>query len=384
MRSFYIVIYSFLFLLLFSCSRNNEIEITGKINKGANKWLWLYEINPAKINLIDSININDKEKFIIETRIEKPTFLRLRNDKKEDVFLIVKPGEEININADYEKLEGSYDLEGSYESILLREYMKQFNFSMVEKRKIAASFYSKVESGYDVLKAREESIYRHDKLRSEIREFTMSFIKKNKCFLASIFILDLQLGPKDPILTVNDDYEYFKMVDSCLSENYPDLEIVQEYNRNLIYYNENKDLMHELKPGSKVPEIVMQNVNGDTIKLSDLKGKIVLIDFWASWNKKCRLNNKKLLSLYSTYHKKGFEIYQISLDKSKKAWNEAVEQDSIQWISVSDLKFWNSHVVKIYNVYNIPMNYFIDKEGRIIQSNIEISELDNRLAHIFN
>lgn len=129
--------------------------------------------------------------------------------------------------------------------------------------------------------------------------------------------------------------------------------------------------------GDIAPEIEMQSPDGKTLKLSDLRGKIVLIDFWASWCGPCRRENPNVVAAYKKYEKakfknaKGFEIFNVSLDKNATAWKRAIEQDQLTWkYHVSDLKGWNNEAAKKYGVRSIPTNFLIDAEGKIISRSL--------------
>jgi peroxiredoxin len=135
----------------------------------------------------------------------------------------------------------------------------------------------------------------------------------------------------------------------------------------------------------EAPEIALPSPEGDTIKLSSTRGSYVLLDFWASWCSPCRLENPNLLRAYDTYHNRGFQIYQVSLDKTKEAWMKGIQDDKLQkWIHVSDVRYWNSVVVPLYKIESIPTNYLLDKEGRIIASNLRGDALQRKLAELFN
>jgi len=108
----------------------------------------------------------------------------------------------------------------------------------------------------------------------------------------------------------------------------------------------------------------------------------VLIDFWASWCKPCRLENPHVVKLYKEYRDRGFEVYGVSLDKNKQAWVNAIQQDGLEWIHVSDLQFWNSTAAKLYDVSSIPQTYLIDEDGKIIAKNLRAAELGKKLKEI--
>jgi peroxiredoxin len=136
--------------------------------------------------------------------------------------------------------------------------------------------------------------------------------------------------------------------------------------------------------GIEAPEISLPDPQGDTIKLSSTRGNVVLLDFWASWCSPCRRENPNLVKAYTLYHSKGFQIYQVSLDKTKEAWLNGIQEDHLEkWIHVSDVKYWNSVVVPLYSIDSIPCNFLIDKDGRVIDSYLRGEKLQNKLAELF-
>lgn len=136
--------------------------------------------------------------------------------------------------------------------------------------------------------------------------------------------------------------------------------------------------------GNTAPEIKLKTVKGEEIALSDLKGKIVLVDFWASWCHPCREANPILAEAYLKYHHKGFEILSVSLDDDKSHWLKAIEQDKLPWKwHVSDLKGWDSQVIIDYKVEALPTSYLVDREGKIVALDPYAEDLELELEDIF-
>jgi thiol-disulfide isomerase/thioredoxin len=155
---------------------------------------------------------------------------------------------------------------------------------------------------------------------------------------------------------------------------------------------ENQDTLKVgLNIGDQAPELAYESPDGKVLKLSDLRGKMVLIDFWASWCRPCRLENPNVVKAYNEYKKlkfkegDGFTVYGVSLDRDKNRWIEAIEKDNLSWdYHVSDLKQWKSEAAAKYQVRSIPMNVLIDGNGIILAKNLRGQklhiELESRLA----
>ncbi len=135
--------------------------------------------------------------------------------------------------------------------------------------------------------------------------------------------------------------------------------------------------------GSKAPEISLPTENGEISKLSSLQGKVVLLDFWASWCRPCRIGNKQVQSTYKKYKDKGFEIYSVSVDASKPSWLSAVKQDKIEWTHVIDTKAANGNLLtQTWNIQFIPSTFLINKEGTIVAVAPEKDELEKWLQKL--
>lgn len=126
----------------------------------------------------------------------------------------------------------------------------------------------------------------------------------------------------------------------------------------------------------------LPNINGDSIRLSSMKGKVFLLDFWASWCVPCRFSNKELVKLYSKYKDKGFEILGVSLDDNKNAWKKAVSKDKITWLQINDNGGWDALSAAKWNINAIPASFLIDRNGNVIAFDPERSELENKIKQL--
>lgn len=135
--------------------------------------------------------------------------------------------------------------------------------------------------------------------------------------------------------------------------------------------------------GELAAEIIQPNQEGENVKLSDLRGKYVLLDFWASWCVPCREENPFVVKAYEKYKSKNFEIFAISLDTEKGNWLEAIKKDNLTWVHGSDLKGQNNSAAEVYGVQGIPANYLIDPDGFIIAKDLRGVDLEKELEKIF-
>ncbi len=138
------------------------------------------------------------------------------------------------------------------------------------------------------------------------------------------------------------------------------------------------------KQGQMAAEIALPSITGDTIRLSSLKGKVILLDFWASWCGPCRVANKGLVKLYDKFKSKGFEIYSVSLDDEKENWIKAIKKDKITWQQVIDRGGWETPTAAQWRINALPTSYLINKEGRLIAMDLEGKELEKALKEMLD
>lgn len=136
--------------------------------------------------------------------------------------------------------------------------------------------------------------------------------------------------------------------------------------------------------GGDAFEIALPSIKGDTIKLSSLKGKVVLLDFWASWCGPCRVSNRGMAKIYSKYKDAGFEIFGVSLDDNKAAWKKAVTNDKVKWLQVNETGGWEAKTARKWGINAIPTTFLISKEGKLIAMDPEPKELEKALKILLN
>jgi thiol-disulfide isomerase/thioredoxin len=129
-------------------------------------------------------------------------------------------------------------------------------------------------------------------------------------------------------------------------------------------------------------DFALPDTKGDSIRLSALRGKVFLLDFWASWCGPCRYSNKSLVQLYSKYKDKGFEIVGVSLDEKTKQWQAAIGKDKITWLQINDSRGWESKVAEKWQVDAIPASFLVDKNGDVVAVNLEKKELESKLRQL--
>ena len=175
--------------------------------------------------------------------------------------------------------------------------------------------------------------------------------------------------PVDELLIVHDS------VLSTLIKLYPENFLVKAK------YQET-EMKKKLAIGFPAPEITLEDTAGNLFSLSSLKGKVVLIDFWAAWCKPCRMENPNMIRLYQTYKQYGFDILGVSLDRNRADWVKAIKDDGLIWNQVSDLKYWQSEAGVAYGVRSIPFTVLVDKKGNIIAKGLRGEALEQKIKEV--
>ena len=253
----------------------------------------------------------------------------------------------------------------------------------------------------EILKSIENKITNY---RSEIRELNINFVEasQNRDFelvnsIQSEFDFkknQFELSLKDYLSSAKSSLAVLVTADYLdIEENLIFWETIynnytEEFRDNSYFKNfENKLIkIKSISIGSVAPDIILNDTSGVPISLVSLRGKYVLLDFWAAWCRPCREENPNIVENYNNYKSYGFDVYQVSLDMTKEDWIRGIKQDKLPWINVSDLKYYQSAAAELYNVDRIPSAFLLDPEGKIIAKHTDLRgpNLSRKLAEIFN
>lgn len=381
----YFTIFCCLILTLSGC-QNNTAHITGMLTSPVDdEYIFLNKLVSNRLEPVDSFRLSDDGTFKLKTELKDPSFYLLRLNNNNFLPMVVEPGQKIFINAHHDSLNLPISVEGSEGTLLLTEYTWRLNETLEDIKQLN-KIYEENENNPGLPELMNSLDSMAQGSLNELNKYTKDYIDNNISSLATLFILYQQIAPGVMVLDQARDWKYYAKVDSSLYSQFPDYEPVVTLHEQVKELKASLGLTTEL-PGGNIdiaPEISLPTPEGDTVNLSSTRGSYVLVDFWASWCPPCRVENPNLVKAYDQYHRKGFEIYQVSLDKTKEAWIKGIEGDQLgKWIHVSDVKFWNSVVVPLYNIESIPANFLLDPDGRIIATNLRGEKLQEKLAQVF-
>jgi thiol-disulfide isomerase/thioredoxin len=373
----------------FAACKNDTVHITGTLSDPAKgEYIFLDELKANELATVDSVIISDDGTFNFKLEIKNPAFYLLKISDENFLTMLVEPGQKVAINARFDSLNYPAAVTGSKGTELMAEYNIQLR-KTINKLTGLNSIYMQNAESPELPKVIESLDSLAQIYLADINLYTKSYIDNNITSLISLVALYQQVAPNVYVLNPSEDMNYFIKVDSTLFSLYPEYEPVVTLHTQVKEFiagmPDNAKITPVSEGGAAAPEITLPSPEGDTIKLSSTRGSIVLLDFWAAWCGPCRQENPNLVKAYDTYHKKGFQIFQVSLDKTKEAWIKGIKDDKLErWIHVSDIQYWNSVVVPLYKIESIPSNLLLDKDGKIIASNLRGEQLQVKLAEIFN
>ena len=374
-------------IVVFGC-KNNVAEISGTLMKPqAGSYIFLEELQPEQLRRIDSVVVSPDGNFTLKREISKPSFYLLKISDNNFLTMLLEPGDKIKMDTYFDSLSYPASLSGSKGTELMVEYNITLRRS-IKKFSTLNSIYMDNINNPELASVVESLDSMAQGYLDEINKYTKDYIDNNLTSLVSLVALYQQIAPNVYVMNPSKDLSYFIKVDSALTANYSENELVATLHDQILEMKQSLQTSapgtEEAGEGSVAPEITLPSPEGDTLKLSSTRGSVVLLDFWASWCLPCRKESPNLVKAYNKYHNKGFQIFQVSLDKTREAWIKGIKDDQLgSWIHVSDVKYWNSVVVPLYKIESIPTNYLLDKEGRIIASNLRGEQLEVKLSEIF-
>lgn len=383
----------FLLILLvmvgFAGCTNDTVHITGTLsNPVKGEYIFLDELKANELATADSVLISDDGTFNFKLDVKNPAFYLIKISDENFLTMLVEPGQKVAINARFDSLNYPTAVTGSIGTELMAEYNIHLRRT-INKLTGLNNIYMQNADSPELTEIIESLDSLAQLYLADINLYTKSYIDKNITSLISLVALYQQVAPNVYVLNPSEDMNYFIKVDSTLFNLYPDYEPVVTLHTQVKEFIAGMPGNAKITPvaegGAEAPEITLPSPEGDTIKLSSTRGSIVLLDFWAAWCGPCRQENPNLVKAFDTYHKKGFQIFQVSLDKTKDAWIKGINDDKLErWIHVSDIQYWNSVVVPLYKIESIPSNLLLDRDGKIIASNLRGEQLQEKLAEIFN
>ncbi len=373
---------SLLFLLftLFSlaaCKTNkNKFTVIGELANMPGQTVMLEEIGINEIRVIDSAKSDAKGHFEVSGSTPEDNLYRLRFNGNRFILLAIDKGN-VKVTGDWNSFE-NYDVAGSAGSSSMKKFITTVREHLRDINTMSIIMDSLRAKGNDSLSATAEKDMNDFKFK--FTRFIEMYADTSKFFPVAIFAAQML----NPMV----EKEFLASFTDGLSKRFPQATHVKEFearlNKMLAESGQAAPAEASSGPaeGSPAPDIDLATPAGKKASLSSLKGKYVLLDFWASWCAPCRHENPNVVAAYNKFKSKNFTVFSVSLDSDKDKWAEAIAHDKLEWTHVSDLQGWQSPVAATYGVQSIPSNFLIDPSGKIIAHDLRGDDLDAKLEEV--
>ncbi len=365
-----LLFFSFLALVVACTPAGLEPNVTlrGDFPSAAGAWVYLEEMEPLQTLGVDSVETDERGEFSFELHVPQAGFYLLRSEGGDFIVLLLEPGEEVALRSATGRIDLTTEAAGSPGTNHLLEFER---FMDHQRRRIdsLAQVYNerRGEPGFMELKGKLDSLYLtyFDEQRARV----FRFIDRHPGSLASLLMLNRKLGQAE-VIDEEEDFIYLHRVDSLLQLSYPDNKHTADHHRRVKAIRarifDNYVLEEKLRPGKPAPDVVLNDTSGNPVSLKSYTGRRVILYFWAGWDARSRMVNRRLVDLYPGIRESNTEILGISLDENAVVWKGAIRLDRLAWAQVSDLKGIYSPVAEAYHIRDrLPCFYLIDAEQKI-------------------
>ncbi|MGZ4098494.1 MAG: redoxin family protein [Bacteroidia bacterium] len=350
--------------------KKGSFELKGTLTDGKGEMIYLEKLTTPQAVVVDSTMLDENGNFEFKNYEPKIGFYRIKTNPQNFAMLVLDSADKVMVTGSLKDLGNTYKAKGSAETDLFIQYNELQKQNRMQMDSLNQAFQSIMQT-VKMDSLRMDSLSKifqgpYEAIMAKYNKQVAEKIKANTNMYASI----MAIQGMEP-----DQYaDLYLALDKGLRAKYPNDKTVRTFHEVI-----NK--MLATTNGQTAPEINLPTPDGKELALSSFKGKVVLIDFWASWCGPCRREMPNVVKAYSKYKDKGFEIYGVSLDQDKDRWIEAIKKDGITWPQVSDLKYWECEAAKIYGVQGIPFTVLLDKEGKIIAKGLRGAELETAIEN---
>lgn len=351
--------------------KGTAITLTGTFRNAQKTKVLLKKFVNEDYVVVDSTTANGKD-FKFTVNLEEAEFFKLFLFDNLEISLVLNPKQpKVKILFANQDAENRYEVEGSDDSM-----------HYITLNALYADFRNKI-ADFQQADVKATSKEAKAQIQAEYATYQTKSIKQLKALIDTIQPSIVGLVGIESL-----DYKAEKVYIEKVFENYekqlPNSTYTKRFAQRLAQARAQATALESLSEGRQAPDIALESPKGDIVKLSSLRGKVVLIDFWASWCKPCRMENPNVVRLHKQYKDKGFEVYSVSLDTKRDAWLKAIQEDGLAWQHVIETDQNKTGVATSYKVESIPTTYLLDKEGKIIASNLRGEALENKLAAVLN